>query len=110
MVLDLEITHDYCFETGWSHTYSLQVLNGEKRNTMKRILLILAVLVGYAENRKLDEQLPEIEVTESKVITEGGGLLLITYRLSFKGNIINLSDDVFKSFRQTVVFNATNGN
>ena len=110
MVLDLEITHDYCFETGWSHTYFLQVLNGEKKNTMKRILLVLAVLVGCAENKKLDEQLPEIKVTESKVITEGGGLLPITYRLSFKGNIINLSDDVFKSFRQTVVFNAANGN
>lgn len=77
---------------------------------MKKLLLMLAILIGCAENRKSDEVLPEIEVTESKVIEEGGGLVPITYRLSFKGNIINHSDDVFKSFRQTVVFNAANGN
>ncbi len=77
---------------------------------MKKCLMVLAVLVGCAENRKLDEQLPIIEVKETKVIEEGGGLVPVTYRLSFKGEIINLSDDVFKSFRQTVIFTAENGN
>jgi len=77
---------------------------------MKKLCIMLAIFIGCAENRKLDEQLPTIEISETKILTEGGGLVPITYRLGFNGNIINLTDEVFKSFRQTVIFTAENGN
>ena len=64
---------------------------------MKKLCIMLAIFIGCAENRKLDEQLPTIEISETKILTEGGGLVPITYRLGFKGNIINLTDEVFKS-------------
>ena len=51
-----------------SYLFSTSFKWGEKKYH-ERILLVLAVLVGCAENKKLDEQLPEIKVTESKVIT-----------------------------------------
>ncbi|SVD87240.1 uncharacterized protein METZ01_LOCUS440094 [marine metagenome] len=78
---------------------------------MKKLLIALAFIMGCDQNTNSeDDDLPKIELSEIKVVQEGGGLAPITYSLGFKGNIINTTDNVFKSFRQTVIFNAANGN
>lgn len=77
---------------------------------MKKIFIFLAIFIACEENKESEDSLPIIEVTETSVVQAGGGLLPITYHLAFKGNIINPTEEVFKTFRQSVLFKAENGN
>ena len=79
---------------------------------MKKWILLLVLSIGCQENKEpFDEELPKFELDKIVVLKEGGDFgSPITYSLSFTGNLINLTDNVFKSFRQQMLFPAANGN
>ena len=80
---------------------------------MKRILFILTLMLGCEDNKDngFDNALPDIELDKITIVATGGGFgLPPAYSLSFSGNIINSTDNVFKSFRQNILFTAANGN
>lgn len=79
---------------------------------MKKWILLLVIFFGCQENQPaFDEELPKIELDKIVVLKEGGGFgTPIIYSLSFSGNLINLTDNVFKSYRQQIQFTAANGN
>ena len=58
-----------------------------------------------------DETLPIINIDKIRIVESGGGFgVPPTYSLSFSGEIINLTENVFKTYRQNVKFTALNGN
>ena len=80
---------------------------------MKRILFILTLMLGCEDNKDngFDNALPDIELDKITIVATGGGFgLPPDYSLFFSGNIINSTDNVFKSFRQNILFTAANGN
>ena len=80
---------------------------------MKKLILFCLLFIGCSEDEgeTFDNSLPKLNLDKFRVVEAGGGFgMPTTYSLSFSGYIINLTDNVYKTYRQNVVFTAANGN
>lgn len=80
---------------------------------MKKWILFITLFCGCQEDQPepFDETLPKIEFDKFTIVEFGGDFgAPTTYGLSFFANIINQTDNVFKSYRQNIRFTAANGN
>jgi len=84
-----------------------------KNYRMKKWILLVSLFMGCQEDKPdpFDETLPLINIDKIRIVESGGGFgVPPTYSLSFSGEIINLTENVFKTYRQNVKFTALNGN
>ncbi|HIB26735.1 MAG TPA: hypothetical protein EYO27_01940 [Candidatus Marinimicrobia bacterium] len=80
---------------------------------MKKWILLVSLFISCQEDKPdpFDETLPLINIDKIRIVESGGGFgVPPTYSLSFSGEIINLTENVFKTYRQNVKFTALNGN
>ena len=80
---------------------------------MKKWILLVSLFISCQEDKPdpFDETLPLINIDKISIVESGGGFgVPPTYSLSFSGEIINLTENVFKTYRQNVKFTALNGN
>ena len=80
---------------------------------MKKWILLVSLFISCQEDKPdpFDETLPLINIDKIRIVESGGGFgVPPTYSLSFSGEIINLTENVFKTYRQNVNFTAANGN
>ena len=80
---------------------------------MKKWILLVSLFISCQEDKPdpFDETLPLINIDKIRIVESGGGFgVPPTYSLSFSGEIINLTENVFKTYRQNVEFTALNGN
>jgi|TARA_B100000929_G_scaffold212671_1_gene169795 hypothetical protein len=82
---------------------------------MKKILFIGMLLIGCEDNKgkqsEFDSSLPTLNLDKFRIVEAGGGFgMATTYSLSFSGYIINTTENVFKTYRQQIIFTAANGN
>ena len=80
---------------------------------MKKWILLVSLFISCQEDKPdpFDETLPLINIDKIRIVESGGGFVVPpTYSLSFSGEIINLTENVFKTYRQNVNFTALNGN
>ncbi len=79
---------------------------------MKKWILLLGLLIGCQKNEPdtFDETLPIVNLDKFRIAESGGGFgMPTTYALSFTGEIINQTENVFKTYRQNILFTAANG-
>lgn len=84
-----------------------------KNYRMKKWILLVSLFISCQEDKPdpFDETLPLINIDKIRIVESGGGFgVPPTYSLSFSGEIINLTENVFKTYRQNVKFTALNGN
>ena len=84
-----------------------------KNYRMKKWILLVSLFISCQEDKPdpFDETLPLINIDKIHIVESGGGFgVPPTYSLSFSGEIINLTENVFKTYRQNVKFTALNGN
>jgi len=80
---------------------------------MKKWIFLLGLIIGCQEDQPepFDETLPIISLDKFLIGESGGGFgMPTTYALSYTGEIINPTDNVFKTYRQNVRITAANGN
>ena len=80
---------------------------------MKKWILLVSLFISCQEDKPdpFDETLPLVNIDKIRIVESGGGFgVPPTYSLSFSGEIINLTENVFKTYRQNVKFTALNGN
>ncbi len=79
---------------------------------MKKWILLLGLFIGCQENQPaFDDKLPKLNLENFSIAESGGGFgMPTTHALSFTGEIINQTENVFKTYRQNIVFTAANGN
>ena len=80
---------------------------------MKKWILLVSLFISCQEDKPdpFDETLPLINIDKIRIVESGGGFgVPPTYSLSFSGEIINQTENVFKTYRQNVKFTALNGN
>ena len=80
---------------------------------MKKWILLVSLFISCQEDKPdpFDETLPLINIDKIRIVESGGGFgVPPTYSLSFSGEIINQTENVFKTYRQNVEFTALNGN
>ena len=82
-----------------------------------KLFILFALIIGCTDNNdpddNFDSTLPNIELdTKSfKLIVTGGGFgESESVRINFSGSIANNTDNVFKTYRQNILFTAQNGN
>ncbi|MDP6339850.1 MAG: hypothetical protein QF842_05940 [Candidatus Marinimicrobia bacterium] len=80
---------------------------------MTKWILLLVLFIGCQKDEPLafDETLPTVILDKFRIAESGGGFgMPTTYSLSFSGQIINQTENVFKTYRQNILFTAENGN
>ena len=76
---------------------------------MKKWILLVSLFISCQEDKPdpFDETLPLINIDKIRIVESGGGFgVPPTYSLSFSGEIINQTENVFKTYRQNVKFTA----
>lgn len=80
---------------------------------MNKWILAAALLVGCQESGStddFDDTLPEIIFDQISVDAPGGFDQTDLYAIAFKTRIVNPTENVFKTFRQDILFTGANGN
>ena len=86
---------------------------GNHNFNMKKLILFCILFIGCSEDNaeEFDNSMPKLDLDKFRVLESGGGFgMPTTYSLSFSGHIINLTENVYKTYRQKIVFTAENGN
>ena len=84
-----------------------------KNYHMKKWILLTGLFISCQEDEPIpfDETLPIINIDKIRITESGGGFgMPTTFSLSFTGEIINQTENVFKTYRQNMSFTAANGN